>query len=474
MNAPMDIDEREAMDLVAPPAATEAEQCVLGGLMLDNRALDLISDRLRTADFYRVDHRLIWETACKLIESGKPADVITVFEALESEKRTEEAGGIVYLNALTQNTPSAANIRGYAEAVREASVLRALLQVGHDAMQAATARRHGRSVTDLLAEVEASLAGLADSGMGADTDPPTLAETMAVVRDDLQTRMENPDQLSGLATGLEQIDEKTDGLPRGGLVIVAGRASMGKTGFAMQIAQNVALNGGIVQVFSMEMRRQELVRRMISNVGRIDGEKMKRGRLSSQEVARFEHARDQLADCKLEIDDRPALTVGQMRARARRLRRRLGKIDLVVVDYLQLATSRAEQREQQVSEISRGLKALARELNCPVIALSQLNRGVEQRADKRPMMSDLRESGAIEQDADLIALIYRDEYYNPDSEDRGLMEVNIGKQRDGSVGRVMVGWCGEYTRVENSQARYVPPKAPRHGPSRSFAEKETI
>ena len=466
MNAPMPPDERDDT-LLIPPASVEAEQAVLGGLMLDNRAFDHISDLLREGDFYRADHRLIWSTAVRLIEKGAPADVITVYEALQA---AGEEVDLSYLNDLAQNTPSAANIKGYADIVKERALRRGLLQIAHDAMRAANGSHNGRTVAELVADVESSLARLAEAGYTGDTELPTMAESLAQVRTDLQARMEAPEGLSGVSTGLAQIDEKTDGLQRGDLIVVAGRASMGKTALGMQIAQNIALDGGVVQIFSMEMSRNQLVRRMVSSLMRIPGEAMKRGRLSTVEVARFEKGQEKLETCKIFIDDRSALNIMQMRARCKRQRRAAGKLDLVVVDYLQLATSRAEQREQQVSEISRGLKALAKEMHCPVIALSQLNRGVEQRADKRPMMSDLRESGAIEQDADVIMLLYRDEYYNPDTEDKGLIEINIGKQRDGAVGRVLAAWHGEFTRVEDTDQRWRQPKAPRHAPSKSFAE----
>jgi replicative DNA helicase len=470
MNAPLNRTEAEGLEvLAAPPASIEAEQCVLGGLMLDNRAYDLVAGRLRESDFYRSDHRTIWRAVVRLIERGQPADVVTVFDALNAEKKAEEVGGLVYLNALATNTPSAANIRSYAKIVADRAVLRGLIQVGQQAIDAAVSRR-GRDVGDIVHDIEAAVSGLVENGLNGDEDLPSLGETLVAVRDEIQQRIEAPDQFSGLATGLRDVDAALDGLQRNDLVIVGGRSSMGKTSFSMQLGQNVALKGGSVLTFSMEMSAIQLVRRMLSNLARVPADAIRCGRLDDAQMERLADAQDRLSAAKFEIDDRPALTVGQMRARARRVKRKQG-LDLIIVDYLQLGRATAENRTQEVSEISRGLKALAKEMRVPVIALSQLSRGVEARSDKRPMMSDLRESGAIEQDADVIIFCYRDEVYNPDTADRGVMELGIAKQRNGATGRVCVAWQAEFTRIEDLAVGYEP-AVPRSKPSRNFRETD--
>jgi len=462
MNAPMNIDERTALDLHAPPQSVESEQAVLGGLMIDNRALDLIVDTLREADFYRADHRTIWRAIVREIESGREADVITVYEALVAEKRADEVGGMVYLNELRENTPSAANIRAYAKRVKDTAVLRGLMSVGQQAIDAATSNRRGREVEQLVGEIELAVSGLMEDGLTGD-DPPSLSETLARVCDEIQERAEHPERMSGLSTGLVALDALLDGMQPADLIILAGRPSMGKSALGFQIGQRAALAGSVVQAFSLEMPRAALVRRMLANDARADGEAMKNGTLTDRDFSNIARARERLDACALEIDDRPALTIGQMRARCRRARRKFGRLDLVIVDYLQLAspTRRTDNRAQDVGEISRGLKALAKEMGCPLIALAQINRGVENRADRRPQMSDLRDSGEIEQDADIIGLLYRDEYYYPDSEaNKGLLEIDIKKNRNGSLARLTMVWLAHCTRIEDTERRYVAPKRP--------------
>ena len=439
--------------LKIPPHSIEAEQSTLGGLLLDNHAWDKIGDLLREEDFYRADHRLIWKHISRLIERGKPADVITVFESLDADKRAEEAGGLAYLNALAQNTPSAANIRGYAQIVRDRSILRRLLG-STDEIAESVYNRRGREVREILDSAESAVFKIAEDGARGRQGFIEMASLVVQVRDRVQELHDlNSPDVTGLATGFTDLDQKTSGFQPGDLIIVAGRPSMGKTAFSLNIAENVALEGGIVGVFSMEMGGTQLAMRMLGSIGRIDLHKLRTGKLNDAEFSKFATALERLQEVKLHVDETPALMALELRARARRLHRLYGKLDLIVIDYLQLmsgsSNAASENRATEISEISRSLKALAKELQVPVVALSQLNRSLESRTDKRPMMSDLRESGAIEQDADVILFIYRDEVYNPDSQDKGTAEIIIGKQRNGPIGRVQLAFLGEYTKFEN-------------------------
>jgi replicative DNA helicase len=439
--------------LKIPPHSIESEQSTLGGLLLDNHAWDKIGDLLREEDFYRADHRLIWKHISRLIERGKPADVITVFESLDADKRAEEAGGLAYLNALAQNTPSAANIRGYAQIVRDRSILRRLLGSTDDIAESVYNRR-GREVREILDAAESAVFKIAEDGSRGKQGFVEMSELVVQVRDRVQELHDlNSPDVTGVATGFADLDQKTSGLQAGDLIIVAGRPSMGKTAFSLNIAENIALEGGIVGVFSMEMGGTQLAMRMLGSIGRLDLHKLRTGKLNDAEFSKFATALERLQEVKLHVDETPALTALELRARARRLHRLYGKLDLIVIDYLQLMSgssgAASENRATEISEISRSLKALAKELQVPVIALSQLNRSLESRTDKRPMMSDLRESGAIEQDADVILFIYRDEVYNPESQDKGTAEIIIGKQRNGPIGRVQLAFLGEFTKFEN-------------------------
>ena len=439
--------------LKIPPHSIESEQSTLGGLLLDNHAWDKIGDLLREEDFYRADHRLIWKHISKLIERGKPADVITVFESLDADKRAEEAGGLAYLNALAQNTPSAANIRGYAQIVRDRSILRRLLGSTDDIAESVYNRR-GREVREILDAAESAVFKIAEDGSRGKQGFIEMSALVVQVRDRVQELHDlNSPDVTGVATGFTDLDQKTSGLQPGDLIIVAGRPSMGKTAFSLNIAENIALEGGIVGVFSMEMGGTQLAMRMLGSIGRLDLHKLRTGKLNDAEFSKFATALERLQEVKLHVDETPALTALELRARARRLHRLYGKLDLIVIDYLQLmsgsSNAASENRATEISEISRSLKALAKELQVPVIALSQLNRSLESRTDKRPMMSDLRESGAIEQDADVILFIYRDEVYNPESQDKGTAEIIIGKQRNGPIGRVQLAFLGEFTKFEN-------------------------
>lgn len=446
-------DSLEALKL--PPHSVEAEQSVLGGLLLENEALDKIADILTSADFYRHDHRLIYAHIGKLIEHNRPADIVTVAESLESSAELSGVGGIAYLGALAQNTPTAANIRRYAEIVRERAVMRKLVEVGSGIAESAYSPQ-GRDAQQLLDEAEAKIFQIAEGGKRSSegfVDIKILLPQVADRIDQLFQR-DNPNDVTGVPTGFSDLDSMTSGFQPGDLIIVAGRPSMGKTAFSLNIAENVALDSGLpVAVFSMEMAGTQLAMRMIGSVGRLDQHRMRTGRLEDEDWVRLTTALGRLNDAPIFIDEGAGLSSFDVRARARRLHRQCGKLGLIVVDYLQLMAAPAgrqgENRATEISEISRSLKALAKELDVPVVALSQLNRSVEQRPDKRPVMSDLRESGAIEQDADLILFIYRDEVYNSDSPDKGTAEIIIAKQRNGPIGRVRLTFLGEHTRFEN-------------------------
>ena len=446
----------ETLDsLKLPPNSVEAEQSVLGGLLLENEALDKIADVLSEVDFYRHDHRLIYHHICKLIEQSRPADIVTVAESLENSAELSSVGGIAYLGALAQNTPTAANIRRYAEIVRERSVMRKLVEVGSGIAESAY-NPQGRDAQQLLDEAEARIFKIAESGNRSSQGFVDMKSLLPAVADriDFLYQRENQGAVTGVPTGFDDLDERTSGFQPGDLIIVAGRPSMGKTAFSLNIAENVALDTKLpVAVFSMEMGATQLATRMIGSVGRLDQHRMRNGNLEDDDWVRLTTALGKLNDAPIYIDEGAGLSSFDVRARARRLHRQCGKLGLIVVDYLQLmagTSGRAsENRATEISEISRSLKSLAKELDVPVVALSQLNRSVEQRPDKRPVMSDLRESGAIEQDADLILFIYRDEVYNPDSEDKGTAEIIIAKQRNGPIGRVRLTFLGQHTRFEN-------------------------
>jgi len=438
-----------------PPHSVEAEQSVLGGLLLEASALDRVADLMTEDDFYRHEHRLIFRQIVRLSEMAKPVDVITVAEALEIAGELDKVGGLTYLGSLAQNVPSAANIRRYGEIVRERSIMRKLVEVGTDIASSAY-NPTGRDAAQLLDEAESKVFEIAEAGshgkQGFVAMPPLL--TQVVERIETLYARDNPSDVTGIATGFTDIDRMTSGLQPGELVIVAGRPSMGKTAFSLNIAENVALDSKLpVAVFSMEMGASQLALRMLGSVGKLNQHDLRTGRLQDDDWGRLTHALGRLHDAPIHIDESAALSAMDLRARSRRLHRQCSGLGLIVVDYLQLMSSNvgkaSENRATEISEISRSLKALAKELHVPVIALSQLNRGLEQRPNKRPVMSDLRESGAIEQDADLILFIYRDEVYNSDSPDKGKAEIIIGKQRNGPIGKVELAFRGEYTRFDN-------------------------
>lgn len=433
-----------------PPHSNDAEQSVLGGLMLDNRAWDQVADRLREADFYQHAHRIIFRTMERLVTQTKPLDVLTVSEALREMHELEQVGGEVYLFELSNNTPSAANITAYADIVRERSVLRQLIGAASDIAENAF-NAQGRSIVELLDAAERSVFSISDQGARG-SGPINIKDFLAQTMDRIDTLFHSNSALTGVPTGYHDFDEKTSGLQGSDLIIIAGRPSMGKTTFAMNIAEHVAIKSRQpVLIFSMEMPGESIVMRLLSSLCRIDQLRIRTGKLADEDWPRISSTVSMLSDAPLFIDDTPGLSPAEMRARARRLAKEHGQLGLIVVDYLQLmqVPGYSENRTAEISEISRSLKSLAKELKVPLIALSQLNRGLEQRADKRPVMSDLRESGAIEQDADLIVFIYRDEVYNENSPDKGTAEIIIAKQRNGPIGKLRLTFMGQYTCFEN-------------------------
>lgn len=437
--------------LKVPPHSIEAEQSVLGGLMIDNGTWDQVADLVTENDFYRRDHRLIFSAIASLAEETQPYDAVTLSEWLVNHNQLDDAGGLAYLGTLAKNTPTAANIKAYAQIVRERSVLRQLIRVSTDMANLAY-NPEGRSSAEILDNAEKSVFDIAESGARSGSGYTGIKELLVKAVDRIDTLYQNDNAYTGIPTGFADFDEKTSGLQNSDLVIIAGRPSMGKTTFAMNIVENAAIkNRSAVAVFSMEMPGDQLVMRMMSSLGRIDQHKIRTGQLEDTDWPRLTSAVGILNDASVFIDDTPGLTPMEIRARSRRIAREHG-LGLIVIDYLQLMQGSGNSRENratEISEISRSLKGLAKELNVPVIALSQLNRGLEQRPNKRPIMSDLRESGAIEQDADVIVFIYRDEVYNEDSPDKGTAEIIIGKQRNGPIGMSRLTFLGKYTRFEN-------------------------
>lgn len=433
-----------------PPHSIEAEQSVLGGLMLDNRSWDQIADRVRERDFYRYDHRLIFRVMAKLSEQNKPLDVITVSESLREINELENAGGEIYLFELANNTPSVANISAYADIVHERSVLRQLIAAANDIASNAF-NPEGRNSIELLDMAERNIFAISEEGARAG-GPLNVKDFLATTMDKIDVLFHSNNSITGIPSGYHDFDEMTSGLQSSDLIIIAGRPSMGKTTYAMNIAEHVAIKSKLpVLIFSMEMPGDAIVMRLLSSLCRIDQLRIRTGKLQDEDWPRISSTVSMLSEAPLFIDDSPALSPAEVRARARRLAKEHGKLGLIVVDYLQLmqVPGHTENRTAEISEISRALKSLAKELKVPVVALSQLNRGLEQRADKRPVMSDLRESGAIEQDADLIVFIYRDEVYNENSPDKGTAEIIIAKQRNGPIGKVRLTFLGQYTCFEN-------------------------
>ncbi len=437
--------------LKVPPHSVEAEQAVLGGLMLNNDAWFSVADIIAAKDFYRTQHQIIFEALAALANSNEPLDVVTLSEALTSRGLLDKAGGIAYLAELAESTPGASNVVAYASIVRERSTLRQLISAANKIAESAF-QTQGRPSSELLDMAESEVFRIHE-GRLRDGGPEAVAPLLTRAVERIERLFATRSPITGLPTGFDDLDRKTAGLQQSDLVIVAGRPSMGKSSLAMNLVEHALMTpgDGAILVFSMEMPADQLVTRMLSSLGRIDQTRMRTGDMHEDDWPRFTSAVSQLKDKKLFIDDTPALTPNDMRTRARRVSRNAGGLRMIVVDYLQLMRSneKADNRTGEISEISRSLKAIAKEMRCPMVALSQLNRGLESRPNKRPLMSDLRESGAIEQDADLILFIYRDDVYNPESPDKGTAEIIIGKQRNGPIGMVRLAFIGNLTKFEN-------------------------
>jgi replicative DNA helicase len=444
-------NESVVESLKVPPNSIQAEQAVLGGLMLDNEGWDKVAENVTEEDFYRKEHRYIFRAISQLASKMEPFDVVTVSEMLETMGEIDTVGGLAYVGMLAKDTPTAANIDSYAKIVRDRSVLRQLIHVG-TTISGSVFNPDGQETSQLLENAERQVFEIAEQQQRGKSGFVPVRSLLAKAVDKIESLYEQDNPITGVSTGFTDFDEMTSGLQAADLVIVAGRPSMGKTTFAMNLAENVAIKAKKpVAVFSMEMPGDQLAMRMMSSLGRIDQHKVRTGKLDDDEWPRMTSAINLLAETQLFIDDTPALTPTEVRSRSRRLMREHGQLGLIVLDYLQLmqSPSSGENRVQQISDISRNLKTLAKELNVPVVALSQLNRNLEQRPNKRPVMSDLRESGSIEQDADVIVFIYRDEVYNEDSADKGVAEIIIGKQRNGPIGTSRLTFLGQYTRFEN-------------------------
>ncbi len=440
-----------------PPQALEAEQSLLGGLLLDNHRWDDVVDEVGTHDFYNQNHRLIFEAISGLQGQGDPADAVTTSEWLENEGKLEAAGGLAYLGNLANNTPSTANILTYAKIVRERSILRSLISAANDIADSAYHPK-GRTPRQVLDEAEQLVFDISERDGRSQKGFSSIKDLLARSVERITELHESGGAITGVSTGFADLDAETSGLQAGDLIIVAGRPSMGKTSFAMNIAEYVAVEKKLpVAVFSLEMPGEQLAMRMLSSLGRINSNRVRTGKLADEDWPRLNSAMGLLDSSLLFVDDSAALNAMDLRSRARRLSRENNKLGLIIVDYIQLmhTAETSENRATEISGITRSLKVLAKELDVPVLALSQLNRRLEERTNKRPIMSDLRESGAIEQDADVIFFIYRDEVYNEESEQKGTAEIIIGKQRNGPIGKINLAFLGEYTRFENL-AHHVP------------------
>lgn len=437
-----------------PPQAIEAEQSILGSMMLDNRTIDEISSELESRDFYRNDHQLIYNEIINLDEKGEAADVVTVSESLTHQGELDKAGGLAYLGALAKNTPNAGNVKSYAKIVRDRAILRRLIESANDIVQKAY-QPEGRTPEEVLDFAESMIFEIAKNNNQAKAGFRKIDGLLAEAVDKIEEMFKSKADVTGVSTGFTDLDKQTSGLQAGDLVIVAGRPSMGKTSFSMNLVENAAIKDNLpVAVFSMEMPGTALAARMLASLSRVNSGRMRTGQLETEDWPKLTSAVGMLQDKNIYIDDTPALSPLEVRTRSRRLAAEHPEgLGLIMLDYLQLMRGNDgpgnDNRTMEISNITRSLKGLAKELECPIIVLSQLNRSLEQRPNKRPVMSDLRESGAIEQDADIIMFIYRHEVYEPDTDQKGIAEIIIGKQRNGPIGTTRLAWLGEFTRFEN-------------------------
>ena len=442
--------ESVQQNLKIPPNSVEAEQSILGGLMIDQEAWEKISDIVVESDFYRKDHKIIFSVISKLNQNGHPCDVVTVSEDLNKEGNLEDAGGLEYLALLTNETPGAANIVAYSKILRERSMLRALISAGNEISGGAYST-DGRSSEELLDEAQRLVFEISERGSRSESGFKSVKKILPDAMKRIEELHESEGDITGIPTGYRNFDKYTAGLQNQDLIIIAGRPSMGKTTLAVNIAENAAIGSKIpTAIFSMEMSSEQLMFRMISSLGRVDQTHLRTGNFHDEDWLRINTAVQLMSDAPLYIDDTPAMTPIEVRARARRLKREHG-LGLIILDYIQLmhVSGSKENRATEISEISRSLKALAKELKIPIIALSQLNRAVDSRTDKRPILSDLRESGAIEQDADLIVFLFREEEYNPETPRKGIADIKIAKQRNGPTGEFLLTFIGRYTKFEN-------------------------
>ncbi|MBI6528235.1 replicative DNA helicase [Proteus vulgaris] len=448
-----DIKDRQMEGLKLPPHSLEAEQSVLGGLMIDNERWDNVSERVTAEDFYSRPHRTIFSQMQRLLELGKPIDLITLSEALEQNAELDNVGGFAYLAELSKNTPSAANINAYADIVRERAVVRDMIKVANEIADAGFDPQ-GRTSEDLLDFAESRVFQIAETRANKDEGPKAIEAILEETVEKIEQLYQKPhDGVTGVSSGYQDLDKKTAGLQKSDLIIVAARPSMGKTTFAMNLCENAAMTEEKpVLIFSLEMPGNQIMMRMLASLSRVDQTRIRTGQLDDEDWARISSTMGILLEKRnMYIDDSSGLTPTEVRSRARRIYREHGGLSLIMIDYLQLmrVPSLSENRTLEIAEISRSLKALAKELQVPVVALSQLNRSLEQRADKRPVNSDLRESGSIEQDADLIMFIYRDEVYHESSDLKGVAEIIIGKQRNGPIGSVRLTFNGQWSRFDN-------------------------
>lgn len=450
--------EKQLINLKVPPHSIEAEQSFLGGLMLDNTTWDRVSDKVSIQDFYRPQHQLIFTELLKLAESGTPFDVVTLSDAMSGKGVLEQAGGLAYLADLAKNTPSVSNLAAYGNIIRERSIFRHLLTVAHE-LADSIYEPDGRNSQELLDDAERKVFAISE-GRSREAAPESVRQIMPQLVDKLDSLMQNHGGITGIATDYADLDRVTAGLQPADMVVLAGRPSMGKTTLAMNIAENIAMNSPKpVLIFSMEMPKEALMLRMLSSLGRVDQSELRSGQLQDHDWSKVFATINLVSErMNLFIDDTPALTPTDLRSRARRLAREHGGLRLIVIDYLQLmrVPGLSDNRVNEVSEISRNIKAIAKELSVPVIALSQLSRKCEDRNDKRPVMSDIRESGSIEQDADLVMFVYRDEVYHPDTQDKGIAEILIRKHRNGPIGDFRLTFLGSHCRFDNyaSQETY--------------------
>lgn len=437
-----------------PPQAIEAEQSILGSMMLDNRVIDEISSELEARDFYRSDHQAIYNQIVQLDEKGEAADVVTVSESLTHLGELDKVGGLAYLGALAKNTPNTGNVKSYAKIVRDRAILRRLIESSNDIIQRSY-QPEGRTPEEVLDFAETLIFEIAKNNNQAKAGFRKIDDLLGEAVDKIEELFKTKQTVTGVPTGFADLDRKTSGLQDGDLVIVAGRPSMGKTSFSMNLVEYAAINQDLpVAVFSMEMPGTQLATRMLASLSRVNSTKLRTGQLDNDDWPKLTSAIGLLNQKSIYIDDTPALSPLEVRTRARRLAAEHEHgLGLIMIDYLQLMrgndSGNNENRTLEISNITRSLKGLAKELECPVIVLSQLNRSLEQRPNKRPVMSDLRESGAIEQDADIIMFIYRHEVYEPETDQKGLAEIIIGKQRNGPIGTVRLAFLGEFTRFEN-------------------------